>query len=167
MWEFSHANLGFTYGVPTAVKTRQYGWVLVFGSGYNNADGKGYFFIVDPNNGALLQAVSTGVGTTSNPAGLAHVQSFILDRTDGTADAIYAGDLLGNVWRLDVTAASGTYPAPVQLAQLTNAAGAAVPITVRPLVIVHPRLNVRYVTVGTGKLLMSVVSSSLPVPTVT
>ena len=153
MWEFSHANLGFTYGVPTAVKTRQYGWVLVFGSGHNNADGKGYFFIVDPNNGALLQAVSTGVGTTSNPAGLAHVQSFILDRTDGTADAIYAGDLLGNVWRLDVTAASGTYPAPVQLAQLTNAAGAAVPITVRPLVIVHPRLNVRYVTVGTGKLL--------------
>ncbi len=154
MWEFSHAKLGFTYGVPTAVKTRKYGWVLVFGSGHNNSDGVGYFFIVDPRTGALLEPpISTGQGTTSNPAGLAHVQSFILDRTDGTADAIYAGDLLGNVWRLDVTAPSGTYPAPVQLAQLTNAAGAAVPITVRPLVVVHPRLNVRYVTVGTGKLL--------------
>ena len=154
MWEFSHAKLGFTYGVPTAVKTRKYGWVLVFGSGHNNSDGVGYFFIVDPRNGALLEPpISTGQGSTANQAGLAHVQSFILDRTDGLADAIYAGDLLGNVWRLDVTATSGTYPAPVQLAQLSNASGAAVPITVRPLVIVHPRLNVRYVTVGSGKLL--------------
>ena len=153
MWEFSDANLGFTYGVPTAVKTRQYGWVLIFGSGYNNADGVGYFFIVDPRSGLLLQTVSTGVGSPSNQAGLAHVQGFILDRTDGTADAVYAGDLLGNVWRLDVTALTGSYPAPVRLAQLTNASNAAVPITVRPLVIVHPRLNVRYVTVGSGKLL--------------
>ena len=153
LWEFSHANLGFTYGVPSAVKTRKYGWVLIFGSGYNNADGKGYFFIVNPRTGALLETVGTGVGSASAQAGLAHVQSFILDRTDGTADAVYAGDLLGNVWRLDVTAATGSYPAPVQLAQLTNATGSAVPITVRPMVMEHPKTRTRYVTVGSGKLL--------------
>ena len=153
LWEFTDSKLGFTYGVPSAVKTRKYGWVLIFGSGYNNADGKGYFLIVNPRTGALLETVDTGVGTPSAQAGLAHVQSFILDRTDGTADAVYAGDLLGNVWRLDVTATSGDYPAPVKLAQLTNASGNAVPITVRPLVIEHPKTRVRYVTVGSGKLL--------------
>lgn len=155
LWEFSHADLGFTYGEPTSVKTRKYGWVLIFGSGYNNSDGRGYFFIVNPRTGALLEKIGTGAGSTSSDAGLAHVQSFILDRTDGTADAIYAGDLLGNLWRLDVTATSGAYPAPTQLAQLTNGTGSAVPITSRPLVIVHPRLNRRYVTVGTGRLLAS------------
>jgi len=153
LWEFSHADLGYTYGEPTAVKTRKYGWVLIFGSGHNNADGKGYFFIVNPRTGALLEKIGTGMGSTGSQAGLAHVQSYILDRTDGTADAIYAGDLLGNLWRLDVTPASGAYAAPVHLAQLTNASGSAVPVTSRPLVLVHPRLNRRYVTVGTGRLL--------------
>ena len=155
LWEFSHADLGYTYGEPTAVKTRKYGWVLVFGSGYNNADGQGYFFIVNPRNGRLLQRIATGAGTVANSAGLAHVQSYILDRTDGTADAIYAGDLLGNLWRLDLTGTPTAYPAPVQLAQLTNGSGAAVPVTSRPLVLVHPRLNRRYVVVGSGRLLDS------------
>ena len=155
LWEFSHADLGFTYGEPTAVKTRKFGWVLVFGSGYNNADGQGYFFLVNPRNGRLLQRIATGAGTLANPAGLAHVQSYILDRTDGTADAIYAGDLLGNLWRLDLTGTPTAYPAPVQLAQLTNGSGAAVPVTSRPLVLVHPRLNRRYVVVGSGRLLDS------------
>ena len=153
LWEFTHADLGYTYGEPTAVKTRKYGWVLIFGSGYNNADGQGYFFIVNPRTGALLEKIGTGVGSAGSQAGMAHVQSFVLDRTDGTADAVYAGDLLGNLWRLDVSATSGAYPAPVRLAQLSNAAGNAVPVTARPLVLVHPKLNRRFVTVCTGKLL--------------
>ena len=160
LWEFSHTDLGYTYGEPTAVKTRKWGWVLIFGSGHNNTDGKGYFFIVNPRTGALLEKVGTGLGSTSAPAGMAHVQSYVLDRTDGTADAIYAGDLLGNLWRLDVTATSGAYPTPTKLAELTNASNAAVPVTSRPLIVVHPRLNRRYVVVGTGKLLDSTDISS-------
>ncbi len=155
LWEFSHADLGFTYGAPSAVKTRKWGWVLVFGSGYNNTDGKGYFFFVNPRNGALLEKVGTGVGSTSARAGMAHVQAYILDRTDGTAESVYAGDLLGNLWRLDVTPASGAYAAPTRLAQLTNASGEALPVTSRPLVVVHPRLNRRFIAVGTGRLLHS------------
>lgn len=158
LWEISsahpdYAELGFTYGEPTAVKTRKWGWVLIFASGYNNSDGKGYFFIVNPRNGALLEKVTTGVGTSSAQAGMAHVQSYILDRTDGTADAVYAGDLLGNLWRLDLRATTGSYPAPEKIAVLTNASDVAQPVTSRPLVLVHPVTNRRYVTVGTGRLL--------------
>ena len=158
LWEISSAHpdfaeLGFTYGEPTAVKTRKWGWVLIFASGYNNSDGKGWFFIVNPRNGALLEKITTGAGTTTEQAGMAHVQSYITDRTDGTADAVYAGDLLGNLWRWDLRASTGSYPAPEKLAELTNASGVALPVTSRPMVLVHPSTNRRYVTVGTGRLL--------------
>jgi type IV pilus assembly protein PilY1 len=153
LWEFTDPDLGYTYGEPLAVKLKQYGWVLVFGSGYNNVDGKGYFFIVNPRTGALLQKVSTGTGSAGAQAGMAHVQAFVLDRSDGTADALYGGDLLGNLWRLDVRAATGTYAAPTQVAIVQNAAGANLPITSRPLLVVQPGTNRRFITVGTGRLL--------------
>ena len=159
LWEFSHPDLGYTYGEPVAVKTRRHGWVLIFGSGYNNTDGKGYFFIVNPRTGVLIERIGTGVGSASASAGLAHVQAFVLDRSDNTADAAYAGDLQGNIWRLDLTGSSGNYgrtgvdPNPVRLATLTDAANQALPVTSKPLIVVQPVTNRRWVTVGTGRLL--------------
>jgi len=155
LWEFTDADLGYTYGEPQIVKTRQHGWVLLFGSGYNNASGVGHIFIVNPRTGALIQKISTGQGSPTNQAGLAHVQAFLLDRADGTADSMYAGDLLGNLFRVDLTTASGAYPAPVRIATLTDSAGNAQPVTTRPLVVVQPNNQRRWVTVGTGKLLDS------------
>jgi type IV pilus assembly protein PilY1 len=159
LWEFSNSTtgmsgeLGYTFGDPVVVKTRKYGWVLIFPSGYNNADGKGYFIFVNPRTGALLETVTTNEGSTTADAGLAHANGFVVDATDGTADSVYAGDLLGNLWRLDVTAASGSYPAPVKLAVLADAGGTAQPVTSRPSIEVHPRTKKRFVMVGTGRLL--------------
>ncbi|MEO5734072.1 MAG: PilC/PilY family type IV pilus protein, partial [Rubrivivax sp.] len=162
LWEFSHPDLGYTYGEPTAVKTKKWGWVLIFGSGYNNS-GAGYFFVVNPKTGALLEKVGTGMGSSTNQAGMAHAQGFVPDRTDFTADAAYAGDLFGNLWRLDLTPITGAYAAPTRLATLTNAVGTALPITSRPLAVVHPVLNRRFVTVGSGKLLdTSDITNSTP-----
>lgn len=155
LWEFSHADLGYTYGEAAIVKTRKYGWVVIVGSGYNNGDGQGYFFIINPRTGALLEKIGTGAGSTSDDAGMAHVQAFLLDRTDGTADAVYAGDLHGNLWRLDVSAGSGSYPSPQKIAMLTDASGVRLPVTSRPLIVVQPHTNKRFVTVGTGRLLHS------------
>ena len=158
LWEFTHADLGYTYGEPAVVKTRKHGWVLIFGSGYNNTDGRGYFFVVNPRTGALLERVEareqTGlpIGTATAQVGLAQVQAFVLDRSDGTADAVYAGDLLGNVWRLDVTG-TGNWPAPVRLAALTDINFTAVPFTTRPTIVVQPGTNRRFVTIGSGRLL--------------
>ena len=153
MWEFTHADLGYTYGEPAVVKTKKYGWVLIFGSGHNNADGVGYIFIVNPRTGALLEKISTGAGTPGAQAGLSQVQAFLPDRTDFTAETLYAGDLLGNLWRLDLTPASGAYASPTKIAVLTDSTGATVPVTSRPLVVIQPKTNRRFVTVGSGKLL--------------
>lgn len=162
LWEFKHNDLGYTYGQPVVVKTRKYGWTLVVGSGYNNADGVAYFFFINPRTGALLEKVAApcpaltsptvAACSASNQAGMAHINAFVLDLTDGYADAIYGGDLMGNLWRLDVTGTSG-YPAPVRFARLVGANGSVLPITSKPLPVVQPGTNRRYVTVGTGRLL--------------
>ena len=148
LWEFTDADMGYTYGEPTVVKTRKYGWVVILPSGYNNTGSQGYFFIVNPRTGALLEKIGTGAG-----AGLAHVNAFVIDRSDGVADAAYAGDLLGNLWRLDLTPQSDPYAAPTRIATLTNASSQPQPVTTRPVIEVDPKTGRRFVMLGTGVML--------------
>lgn len=161
MWEFGGPSdpklgtLGFTYGDPIVVKTKKYGWIVAVPSGYNNADGMGWLFILNPVTGALLESISTGVGSASTPAGLAFASAYVADYTDNTTDSIYAGDLLGNVWRFDLTGTTGAYPAPTQIAKLTDPSGNPQPVTTPPLIEIQPNSLKRYVMVGTGRLLGS------------
>lgn len=153
-WEFTDTTMGYSYGVPVVVKTKKYGWVVVLTSGYNNSDGYGYLYFVDPRNGNLLEKVATP--TSSH--GLTQAAAYVNDFTDYTADAIYVGDLDGQVWRFDVRADKGTadpYPAPALLAQLTDASSNAQPVTAAPVIEIHPVSRKRFVLVGTGQLLSS------------
>ncbi len=152
LWEFTDSRLGYTYGAASAIKTKKHGWVVVFTSGYNNSDGKGWFFFVNPSTGALLEAVPTPEGSTTAPLNMAHHTAFIPDYTDFTADAIYAGDLQGNVWRLDVSGI-GSYGPPVKIAVLRDGNGAGQPVTTRPLTEIEPNSKKRYIMIGTGRLL--------------
>jgi len=160
LWEFTDATMGYSFGEPMVIKTKKHGWVVVLTSGYNNSDGIGYLYILNPRTGALLQKIATG--SASN--GLTQASAFIRDFSDGTADAIYAGDLDGQLWRFDVSmarTATGSYPAPVKLATLASASatsgGTGTPqaITTQPLIEIQPLTKKRYVMVGTGRLLDS------------
>ena len=160
LWEFPKvtdtttiARMGYSYGEPIVIKTNKYGWVAVFTSGYNNSDGKGYFFFVNPLTGALLETVVTSEGSTTTPLNLAHATSYIPNHADFTADAIYAGDLQGNLWRLDLTPTTAAYSSPTKMATLYKTSGTPQPVTTRSLVEVNPTTSKRYVIVGTGRLL--------------
>lgn len=169
LWEFTDADMGYSYGAPLIIKTRKYGWVAVMTSGYNNTgsgqDGHGVLYVVNIKTGALLQKIDTGVGSKSNPAGLTQATGFTQDVSDGTVDQVYAGDLLGNVWRFDLTEgvldangnATGNYPAPTLFATLKDSAGNPQPITTAPRIeegIDSTGLNtLRWVFVGTGQFL--------------
>jgi type IV pilus assembly protein PilY1 len=167
LWEFPNPadaealNIGFTFGDPLVVKTRKYGWTVIFPSGYNTTGaggavaGGGYLYLVNPANGRLLERIATGEGSASNDAGLAHINAYINDLTDGYADAVYGGDLLGNLWRFDLTEPTAALPAPVRLARLVHPTDGAQPITTRPLIEISPKDRLRYVVVGTGRLLSS------------
>lgn len=152
LWEFTDDRLGYSYGDAHVVKTAKYGWTVVVPSGFNNSDGKGYIFLLDPSTGALRQAIATPSGSTSSPINLGHVRAFINDYEDYTADAVYGADLQGNLWRFDLTAETG-YGEPTKLAELTNSSGDALPATTAPLLGVDPTSGKRYVMVGTGQML--------------
>ena len=153
LWEFTDPSMGYSYGDANVFKTKKYGWVVVFTSGYKNIDGVGYFFIVNPATGALIEKISTGFGSVSNQAGLTYASGYAPSLSDGTADSIYAGDLAGNVWRLDLTGTPTSYLTPTKIAELRDPSGVAQPVTTRPLIEIQPDSQKRYVLIGTGRLL--------------
>ena len=161
LWEFTDPTMGYSFGTPVVVKTVQYGWVVVLTSGYNNTDGYGYLYLVNPANGALLQKIKTPIPSS----GLAQASAYVQDYTDFTADSVYVGDLNGQLWRFDLTEATGNYPEPTQIASLTDASGNAQPVTSAPLIEIHPTTRQRYILVGTGRLLASVDISSTQIQT--
>lgn len=161
LWEFSHGDMGYSFGQPLIVKTRKWGWVVILTGGYNNTSGthagRGVLFVVNAKTGALLQAVYTpsGYGSSDSPMGLTQVEGYMQSYADYTIDYVYGGDLLGNVWRFDFTSADDAVPEPVLLAQVRDPSGAVQPITVAPKIEYSADDYKRYVFVGTGKLLSS------------
>jgi type IV pilus assembly protein PilY1 len=151
LWEFTDSTMGYSYGIPVVVKTVKYGWVAILTSGYDNADGFGYIYFVNPKTGALLEKVKTPSAST----GLTQASAFVKDFSDETADSVYVGDLNGQVWRFDLTEPNpaNAYPQPVLFATVTDGSGVAQPITTAPLIEVHPVTRKRYVLFGTGVLL--------------
>jgi type IV pilus assembly protein PilY1 len=150
MWEFSDERMGYSFGDAHVVKTARYGWTVILPSGFNNSDGRGYIFLVDPATGKLLEAIPTPEGAAS-PVNLGHIRAFINDYEDYTADAVYASDLQGNLWRFDLTADG--HGGVKHLAVLTNDSGKRLPATTAPLLGVDPTTRKRYVMVGTGQML--------------
>jgi type IV pilus assembly protein PilY1 len=157
LWEFTDPDMGFTYGSPVIMKTRRFGWVAALASGYNNVNGtnagKGIVYIVDVKTGALLHKFITPDGSASSPIGLANIEAFVPDSTDFTATEIYGGDLLGNVWRFDISGTAAYTTAGIKFAQLRDSASQPQPITTYPVPYADPVTGTRFVAVGTGKLL--------------
>ena len=178
LWEFTDPTMGYSFGQAVVAKTAQYGWTVILLSGMNactpigttnncaglgtdTANGHSYIYLINPATGRLYQdpiLVSNSVGTLAQPQGAAF-PSDLQDSTDGTTDALYFGDLLGNLWRLDLRvgtlASANAYVKPDLIAQLTDAGGNPQPITTRPSITVDPNNGNRYVSVGTGRLLSS------------
>lgn len=152
LWEFTDANLGLTFGNPIIGKLADQTWVVAFTSGYNNADGVGRLYVVDANTGVLKFTISTGVGSSTSPSGLARISAWVDDGLDdNTIQRIYGGDVLGNLWRFDVNdtiAPSGKDAFQLAFFQV---AGAPQPVTTKPeLGLIK---TVPMVFVGTGRYL--------------
>jgi Tfp pilus tip-associated adhesin PilY1 len=168
LWEFcdsslcaiSDANLGLTYGNPVIGKRSSDGrWVVVVSSGLNNVpsgastgDGKGYFYVLDAITGAKLDTLSTGVGSTTTPSGLMKMAPWYdAPATDATFRYVYAGDQLGNLWRLDLGTSASPTATVTHMAQFKDAGGKLQPITTRPVL---TRIGSdRVIYVGTGRYL--------------
>ncbi len=156
LWEFTDADMGYTYGKPLITKTAGWGgkWVVILPSGYNNASGLGKIFILDAKTGTLLKTMSTGFGSSTSPSGLAQISAFTQDYHNYLADEVYAGDQYGNVWRFDLRNTDPTAWTVGLLAQLTDPSGVVQPVTTQPDTEIDIANGAdRWVFVGTGRLL--------------
>ncbi len=163
LWEFTDANLGYSYGNPQLAKLSDGTWVVMLTSGYNNGsgdggtgDGVGRLYVLNAATGAQitgLSPISTGYGDPDDPSGLVNISAMVVDpQTDATTVAVYGGDLAGNLWRFDINDTVG--PAGVEaqlLAVLEDAVGRRQPITTKPAVSIVSNQKVVYV--GTGRFL--------------
>lgn len=128
LWEFTDADLGYTFGNPIVTKNKAGKWIVVFTSGYNNTSGKGFLYVVDAVTGAQLKKIGTSTGTPSEPSNLGKINGWVDDDTNNVAKVIYGADMLGNVWRFDF---DDNFPGDD--AFLVARTGASQPITTKPV----------------------------------
>jgi type IV pilus assembly protein PilY1 len=155
LWEFTDTNMGYTYGNPVIAKLNDGTWVVLVTSGYNNVsgDGQGHLYVLNANTGALIRDISTGVGVSTTPSGLARINAKVVNPgIDNTITQVYGGDLLGKLWRFDVNGNVGAAGYDAQLlVTLIGPAGVAQPITDKPEVGMVSGNTMVYV--GTGRYL--------------
>ncbi|MCF8184785.1 MAG: hypothetical protein K9J43_07400, partial [Polynucleobacter sp.] len=156
LWEFTDADMGYSFGNPMIVKLMDGRWVVIVTSGLNNADGKGYLYILEAGTGNILYKIATSAGSVATPSGLNKIVGWAVGDPiiDNTVSHVYGADLLGNIWRFDVNDMPAMTPAGREatlLATVKDSGGTPQPITTRPeLGQVGPDI---FVYVGTGQYL--------------
>ncbi|MBV1952419.1 MAG: pilus assembly protein PilY [Cycloclasticus sp.] len=185
LWEFTDkddVDLGYTFGQPSIVRLQNGEWAAVFSGGYNNtvdndADGgltndsttgDAVLYIVNIETGALIKKLSTEVGSAEDPTGNNRpnglsTPSVIDVDGDSIVDTIYAGDLFGNLWKIDISNdntsqwkfayTSGGDPTPIYnaCAASTCTGSNTQPITTQIQVVRHPIYPGYLVLFGTGQ----------------
>ena len=96
-----NSNLGNTYGTPVVRRLHNGDWAVMWGNGIGSPSGDAGMFIltIDSSGVQTLYYLSTGAAGSN---GIAYVTPVDMDG-DHVVDYVYAGDLLGNVWRFDLT----------------------------------------------------------------
>lgn len=184
LWEFTDQDdkdLGYTFGQASIVRLNNGEWAALFSGGYNNtadnnldgnddqdsSSGNGVIYLVNLEDGSLIKKFDTQVGLSdpsanNRPNGVSSPTAIDINN-DNIVDVIYAGDLLGNIWSMNITSPDKTdwdftYYAEGKPEPLYTACSAATctnanrqPITTRIQAVKHPRENGYLLLFGTGK----------------
>ncbi len=166
LWEYPASgttddDFGYTYSVPVIVEANTGENVILFGNGYDSANGHAVLYVLGLD-GTLLTTIDTGSGSAdasdAQCNGLSTPVPVDLDY-NGTVDVVYAGDLLGHMWKFDL---SGSTEASWEVAYGGNALftaqnedGEGQPIVSKPEVMTHCDSTVKGVQLlfGTGRYL--------------
>ena len=162
-------HLGLSFGVPMITKLKDGTWVAIASSGIGNDDGNGYLYVLDAITGKIIKRILVAPGTPSNPADFAYINAYVENfLQDNTTERIYGGDMLGNVWRVDLTSLSSTTGSAdvVKLATLLDPSGNPQPITTTPQLMNVGAAATRMVYVGTGRYLGEADLTDTPPPQV-
>ncbi len=166
-WEFTDSNMGLSYSIPqTAPVNASAKFAVFFGNGYNSPSQNPWFYAVNAQTGqklagidlcAAVVATSPAACDSTKPNGLSSVTPFNSDGLVGaSATQVYAGDLQGNVWAIDVSSATPSSWVVRLLYQAKDSTGNRQAITTPPVVSLHPNYPNKtgsFVMFGTGRFL--------------
>jgi type IV pilus assembly protein PilY1 len=164
LFEINDPELGYAYSRPIVVQQPNKEWVAIFGNGYGGVSNRAMLFVYNLSTKTLTK-IDTNVGTSALPNGMSSPSGLSLQT--GFANAVYAGDYQGNLWRFDVDK-SGTWKianagSPLFVAK--DSGGKGQPITAAPRLLRHPAGGIMIVF-GTGKFFETQDRSDLNVQTV-
>lgn len=174
-WEYPNSatpqsdidDIGYSFSRAALIHTKA-GWVVIFGNGYNSTNENAVLFILEAETGTLLKKIDVGKGpVTGFPPSVTlenglSTPSAIDVNADFLVDYVYVGDLLGNMWKFDLTdpnysawdvAYGGSPNPPEPLFQARDALSNPQPITTKPEVMFHCEKFGYMVTFGTGRYL--------------
>ncbi len=163
----SDPDVGHIFAVPTLdeanarrtlqiTRTNNQRWAAILGNGYGSANGQPVLLVqyLDGARELLkIPAVAQSTGGKGASNGLSAPQ-FLDVNADGIPDFVYAGDLAGQLWKFDISAASDQRwralgnGAPLFTAKRN---GRAQPITTAPVLRVHPEIGALMLAFGTGQ----------------
>lgn len=155
LWDKRFPELGITTNKPVIARLSSGKWVAVAGYGYNNSTNKAGLLVIDLENGNVLRRLETSSGS---PNGLGQVEGW--DATgDGNMDWFFAGDIMGNIWKFDLSSAN---PAEWNVAYgdkplftAVDATGDIQAITGGISLSAQPETGHLWIFFGTGKMLSS------------
>jgi hypothetical protein len=139
LWELYDDDMGYVFGPTSIVKLNDDKWYAVNGNGFNSGSSKAVLYITNVKDGTIKKKVII----PNENLGLS-APAFVDFNGDGKADLAYAGDLQGDMWRIDLT----------NMAAITTAkvfdGNANQPISTAPKVAKHP-LGGFWLQFGTGR----------------
>ena len=131
-------------------------WALLLGNGVNSVNERAVLYVISldgsnfKNGKPFLKLVTDETTGTGN--GLSTPLPVDMDN-DGLVDIVYAGDLLGRMWKFDLSSSDDSTWKVVQVSNAnTPLIATGRPITSAPAVAPHPKGGL-LVTFGTGRLM--------------
>ncbi|EIK95188.1 type IV pilus-associated protein [Pseudomonas sp. M47T1] len=143
------ADLGYAYSTPQVAKLSDGTWAAFIANGYGSTKGVASLFVVNLATGALIKEIVAESSNGSN--GLSTVALKV--NASNVVQAAYGGDLLGHMWKFDLSSTStASWGMAFSGSPLFTApGGSSQPITAAPLLITNATSG-KMVYFGTGKL---------------
>lgn len=154
-------NMGLVQSKPFIARLNNGTMAVIVANGINSANGRAALLVYNLDTGAQIAALDTGVGSAvqddPDSNGLTSAVGWDADG-NGTVDAVYGGDMLGNVWKFDISSSSvASWDIADDQALFTATApdGSRQPITGGLTVAMHPRTYQPWLFFGTGRMMTS------------
>ncbi len=155
MWEVNgdtDKDIGYVFADLAVGKIKGGGWKAFVGNGVYSTNGNAVLLVIDLETGVVDRLVVDSTGST----GLMGV-SLIKDVNTQEVVGAYAGDLKGNLWRIEIKGDKDFKvgfdgKSPLFHATADVKGDVSQPITIAPSMVLHPEFG-RVVLFGTGRLI--------------